>query len=183
MVKERKEPATGLTEDELWALAFKRLVPWAVKRHGLNPADAEEMVQDAIKQFLASGGVADPSNPQALLQALGSRINGLAVNRRRKKAERAFTLTADGEPAEPDDPPDPEQRIVGDDVARRAVSALFERVGNDEVVFWIVTQMSEGVDEPADHAKALGLDVREVYNARRRLKTHVEAIKKLMETW
>lgn len=182
-MKDSKEPANCVTESELWELAFKRLVPWAMKRHGLNLADAEETVQEAIRLFLASGGVADPTNPKALLDALGSGINGVAVNFRRKKARRAVTLTEDGEPAEPTDPPDPEARIENHDMARKAVSALHERVGHDELVFWLVTLMDEGINEPADQARALGRTIGEVYNARRRLKTHVESIKKLMETW
>src|SRR5690606_2505852 len=79
--------------DNLWRLAFKKLVPWATKRHRLNPSDAEEMVQDAIRQFLHAGGQADPENPKQLLQALGSRINGLAVNRRRYDARRPVTFS------------------------------------------------------------------------------------------
>jgi len=43
-------------------------------------------------------------------------------------------------------------------------------------------QTSDGVEDPADQAKALGCDVLEVYNARRRLKVHVEAVKKMLES-
>lgn len=112
-----------MTEDELWRLAFKRLVVWTAKKHRMNPADAEETVQDAIRLYIAAGGRADPTNPKALLDALGSNINGIAVNRRRKKAELAVSLTADGEPVERHDPPNPEQQFVDDDIARKAVSA------------------------------------------------------------
>lgn len=171
-----------MSEDELWGLTFRRLVAWTMRKHGLPHADAEEMVEEAIVQFLNSGSVT-PSDPRELLQALGSRINGIAVNRRRKKALHAVMLTADGSPAELDDPPDPEKVIASDDVARKAVSTLLERVAGDDVVSSIIMCMVEGVEEPTAQAKAMSLDVREVYNAKRRLKTHVEAVKKLMETW
>ena len=174
---------TGTPEDELWKLAFKKLVLWTAKKHRMNPADAEEIVQDAIRLFLKAGGQADPSNPKALLDTLGSNINGIAVNRRRKKAELAVHLTADGEPAELDDPPDPEQRSVDDDIARRAVSTLLERIDGDELATAIVMQTIDGIEDAADQAKVLGRRVQEVYNARRRLKEHVEAVKQLMETW
>jgi len=54
-------------------------------------------------------------------------------NRRRKKAELAVRLTANGFAAELDDPPDPEQRIVDDEMARKAISILLERVADDEL--------------------------------------------------
>lgn len=183
MVGEKKEQAKGAREDELWVLAFKRLVPWTMKKHRLSPADAEEIVQEAIRLFLEAGGDADPADLKALLQALGSNINGIAVNRRRKKALRAVTLTTDGSPAELDDPPDAEQKIIGDRINRKGISAILDRIADDELLFSIVTQMAEGVVEPAGQAKALSRDIREVYNARRRLKTHTEEVKKLMETW
>jgi hypothetical protein len=172
-----------MTEDELWQFAIKRLVAWTVRRHRMNPADAEETVQGAIRLFLKADGQADPANPKALLDALGSKINGIAVNWRRKKAELAVHLTADGADAELEDPPGAEQRIVDDQIARKAISALLERIEDDELAMAIVMQTIEGVENPADQAKAIGRDVQEVYNARRRLKTHVETVRQLMETW
>jgi DNA-directed RNA polymerase specialized sigma24 family protein len=180
---ESKEGTGGLTESELWKLAFKRLVLWTVKKHRMNPADAEETVQDAIRLFLKAGGVADPANPKTLLDALGSKVNGIAVNRRRKKAELAVSLTADGAPAELPDPPNPEDRIVDDHIARRAVSALLARLDGDELVTSVLMQMLDGVEDAADQAKALGRDIHEVYKARRRLKGHADAVEKLMEKW
>lgn len=164
-------------------LAFKRLVPWTAKKHRMNAADAEETVQDAIRLFLKRGGQADPTDPKALLEALGSNINGIAVNRRRKKAELAVSLTEDGEPAEVAGAENLEQRSIDDQIARKAISTLLERVDGDELASAIVMLTSDGVEEPADQAEALGRPVQEVYNARRRLKPHVEAIRQLMETW
>ena len=51
---ERKDAKTE-SEDELWGLAYSKLVPWTVRRHHVNPADAEEMVQDAMRLFVKSG--------------------------------------------------------------------------------------------------------------------------------
>jgi DNA-directed RNA polymerase specialized sigma24 family protein len=184
LLGQSKTPAAAATaEGELWRLAVKKLVVWTVKKHRMNPADAEQVVQEAIRLFLRAGGQADPNNPKALIDGLGSNINGIAVNRRRKKAELAVRLTADGTDAEPDDPPDAEQRLIDDQIARKAISAILERVKDDQRATEVVMMMSEGIEDPADQAKAMGCDVREVYNARRRLKTHVEAIKQRMETW
>jgi hypothetical protein len=53
----------------------------------------------------------------------------------------------------------------------------------DDLVFGLISQAAEGVEAPADQAKALGRSVQDVYNARRRLKTHVEQLKASMEEW
>jgi RNA polymerase sigma factor (sigma-70 family) len=177
--KEKRATAPG--EGELWASVFKRLVLWTVKRHRANPADAEEVVQEAVRQFIQSGGVADPADPKAFLDALGSRINGIVINRRRKKATRAVRLTADGSQAELDDPPDPSERIIEGQLANKAISALLERLGDDALATAVVMQTADGVEDPADQAKALGRDVHEVYNARRRIKVKTDAVRKLME--
>jgi len=184
LLGESKAETTAIkTEDELWRHVFKRLVVWTAKSHRMNPADAEETVQEAIRLFLKAGGQADPADPRALLLALGSKVNGIAVNRRRKKAELAVRLTDDGSEAEPDRPSSPEERIVDAQVARKAVSTLLDRVGDDQVVTDIIMQTSDGVEDPADQAKAIGCGIRDVYNGRRRLKTHVDAVRKLMEGW
>ncbi len=122
-------------------------------------------MQEAIRLFLQAGGEVDAADPTALLNALGSNVNGIAVNRRRKKAQLAVVLTTDGSAAELDDPSDPEQRIVDGQIARKAISTLLERVEKDELATAIVIQTSDGVEHPADQAKALGRGVREVYNA------------------
>ncbi len=177
---ERKEQA-------LWAQAFKRLVLWTVRRHRMNAADAEETVQEAVRQFFEAGGVVDANNPKALLDALGSRVNGIAVNRRRKKADGAVRLTAEGSAKELDAPsdsmPSSEARVVDGDLARRAISTLLERVDGDDLAQSIVLQEVEGVEDAADQARALARDVADVYKARKRLRTHVLAVKELMEKW
>lgn len=169
--------------DDMWLLVLKRLVPWSMRRHRLNAADAEETVQEAVRQFLAAGGVVDASDPKALLQAIGSRVNGIAVDMRRKKALRAVGLTFDGQLPDVPEADVLEDRQVRDDSARKGVATLLERVADDELVRRIVEQMADGVDNPAEQAKALGRDIREVYNARRRLVTHVAAVEQLMESW
>lgn len=177
MVRERR----AQVDDELWKLAFKRLILWTMKAHRVNEADAEETVQEGIRQFLAAGGVADPADPEALLNTLRSRINGIMVNHRRKKAARAVTLTADGSPAEGVDPGDCEQDLLDKNLASKAVSALLERLDGNELATAVLMLMLDGVDDANAQANALGRDVKAVYGARRQLKDHhAKAIAKLM---
>ena len=178
---ERTKQSTEKSEDELWQLAYVRLVPWTIKAHRVNLADAEEMVQDAIRLFLKAGCAIDIHDEAGFLQKLGSNVNGIAVNRRRKKALVSVNLTKDGSPTEPGEHFDAEQIIVSEDQAKKSVTALLERVQGDELVFAIVMQMVDGVDEAAAQAQTLGVNVTEIYKARRRLKAHADAIEKLME--
>lgn len=146
--------------------------------------DAKEAVQEAACQLIQAGFEVDANAEDMLhklLEALGSRINGLAINRRRKKAAGAVGLTEDGAPAEPAEPLDAERQVVDNDLARRTLSQLLERTTDDQVASSVLILMSDGVDEPAEQAKALGCDVREIYKARRRLSGHFYAIGKLNE--
>ena len=170
-------------DDDLWLLVLRRLIPWSMRRHRLSAADAEEIVQEAVQQHLAAGGVADPGDRKGLLQALGSRVNGIAVDRRRKKALRAVALTVGGDLPEVADPGALGDREQRNDLARKGIDALLERLAADELARAIVRQIAEGVDNPAQQAEALGRDIRDVYNARRRLVTHVAAVQLLMESW
>lgn len=181
VAKAQATAPAGSGEGELWTSVFKRLVVWTAKRHRMNPADAEETVQEAIRQFLAGGGQADPAYPRALVDALGSRVNGIAVNRRRKKADRFVNPTRDGSIPEPDEHPDTEQRLADAQFAHRAISALLGRLDGDELAMSVLLAWGDGVDGASDQASSLGRNVREVYNARRRLKAHVEVLLAQME--
>jgi hypothetical protein len=174
----------AITEDDLWKTAFKRLVPWTLKTHKMNAADAEETVQEAIRLFLTAGGQANTTDPQALLKALGSQINGIAVNLRRKKARLTVQLIKDGsaDPI-PDCSATPERRAIDSQIAVRAVSTLLDRVAGDDLATAIVMEMSEENDIPAEQAKNISCDIAQVYNGRRRLKGHVDAVGRLMEEW
>lgn len=169
-------------EDELWGLAFKRLLVWTMKRHHMNRADAEDTVQEGIRLFLRAGGTVNPADPKQLVNDIGSRINGIAIDRRRKKADGAVCLTTDGAPAEPDEGSDPEGRTADDDAARKAITAVLQRVEDDEVATGVILQSLEGADDAEAQAKALKRSVVEIYKARRRLKGHWDAVKKLMES-
>lgn len=180
----RREPTRDRTEENaLWKSASERLVAWTVKRHRLDAAEADDTVQEAIQQFIRAGGIAAPNDLKGLLASLGSRVNGIVNNKRRKKANRAVGLTDDGVQAELKDPPDQEGMLASASFSRKAIGVLLERVEGDDLLSAIVMQMAEGIEEPAEVARVLERKVHEVYNAKRRLKAHVEAVKKIMEGW
>ena len=133
--------------------------------------------------MIRTGRKIDLEDFRELLRAIGSRVNGIAVNRRRNKAVSAVLLTTDGSFDDGGDESEFEDSLVNDDLARRGVSAILERIEADELVFSIVSLMAEEVYEPAEQAKRLGRAIGDVYNARRRLADHARAVRKQMETW
>ena len=179
MDKVEEKPLKVMTEDELWARVFKGCVAWLMKKRRLNCADAEEIAQEAIAQFIRSGGVVDTSDPKTLLKSIGSRANGILVNMRRKKAQNAVNLTSDGKMGGVHAPARLDERID----ARKAISTLLDRVSDDPLASDIVMSKADGVEDPRDIARVLGRDIRDVYNAFRRLKTHVENVEKIMEVF
>lgn len=159
--------------EDLWALAYPRLVGWTIKRHRLAQEDAEEVVQGAIAQ-LYEAEVDVGSDLKGVLDATGSRINGIMSNRRTKKIDRIINPTSDGTLPDRHDGRDPEARIAGRQWASHAITLLLERVQGDETLEGVVMN---GDAKPKDVAAELGVEVAAVYNARRRLKAHVAAVR------
>lgn len=173
-------PQSKPSTDELWGRAYKVLVLWSIKRFRVSMQDAEDLVQEGMKQFIGAGGTAD-AGFKALLQAVGSRINGEHNNQSRNKASNAVRLTADGQLPDDRVGDHAEDRVVAVNWSRKAVGVLLDRVGGDDVLLAMVTHMADGTDAPAELAVALGVGPGDVYNARRRLNGHVTAVKASME--
>lgn len=150
----------------------------------MSPATAEEVVQEAVRLFVSSGRQPDPAQLTALLRVLGSNVNGIVVNRRRKKSDLAVVLTADGnDPDGSHDLANPESQALDRELCQRAISALLERVEGESIVTAVLWKTIEGIEDAADQAKALNLSSAEIYKARRRLKEHTDAVQEQMESW
>jgi hypothetical protein len=167
------------SDDDVWRVLWRRLLGWTAKRHQLTRLDAQDVVQEAVLQHFAGGGARDKDG-SILAGEIRSRINGIAVNLRRKKCRRAVRLTADGTLPDDADACETEERIVGLDWTKRALDVLLDRTSSDNIVFAMVCQMAHGVTDPFQLAEALGSDVRQVYNARRRLQAHVVAVRRAL---
>jgi hypothetical protein len=171
---------SGQHERALWEQARARLVAWTARRFHAAAADTEEFVQEGIRQFLEAGGTAS-GGLAPLLDGVGSRINGIAVNRLRKKSYQAVRLTGSDEVLDPPDDADPEVRLEALALARKAVKLVLQRASGDGLVCEMVIQMTGGLDTPADIAQALGVDVQAVYQGRRRLAGHARAVALMMD--
>ncbi len=164
-------------DEELWAQAYPRLVGWTIKRHRASLEDAEEVVQEAITQ-LYEAETDIGSDLRGALDAAGSRINGIMRNRWTKKIDKIIKPTSDGTLPDSRSGGDPETHIGRKQWASHAITLLLERVQGDATLEGVVMN---GDGKPRDVAAELGVDVAAVYNARRRLKAHVAAVRDELE--
>ncbi|MEZ4446996.1 MAG: hypothetical protein R3B72_48400 [Polyangiaceae bacterium] len=149
-----------------------------MKRFRLAPQDAVDVVQEAIAQFLASPAGDGELTPGELMMGVGSRINGVMANRRRKQIDRAARPTSDGALPERSDDGETEARLLGKAHAEKALGLLLARVAGDRLLTEAVLAADS---KPAELADRLGVTPEAIYNARRRLDKHVQALRLELE--
>jgi DNA-directed RNA polymerase specialized sigma24 family protein len=165
-----------------WSAITKRLVAYAHRRLRRRSIEtAKEIAQEALTRIWDPEYAGwDPAKEPMLLRHLGSVVNGIVRNLHVSMRERAAVGRAP-EIVErlaelPEGAPDG-RSADGRMDARKIVDRLLERTGTDEIVSGIVLLMAEGIDRPAEQAAALDRTVRDIYNARRRLKDHGNAVR------
>lgn len=160
-----------------WRTIHKRLFTFAVRRHRLSPDDADEVVQQAILRFLDPAYVAyDPAVHGDVLRFLGSIVNSLVANQRRRPSTIPLLVVVFEHLT--DTAPSPEDQAIGTEHAREVVALLLERTARDPIAGRLLTLLLEGVTDPEEQAAKLGVPVAEIKNAMRRLKTHLETLTK-----
>jgi DNA-directed RNA polymerase specialized sigma24 family protein len=166
-----------VADDHDWGETYRRLLAYSINRLGrASLADAEQITQEALAQLFDHEHYDwDPDGGVALIDDLGSRVNGLVSNLRRKDRRRGIHVELEDDVAGGGSP-SPETRAADGEEARQAVADLLSRVDGDNVCEDVVLHMADGLDRPADVAAKTGRDVREIYNARRRLLPHIAAV-------
>lgn len=159
-----------------WTAIRKRLVAFA-RRKGLAREDAEQVAQEAIgRVFDPAHAPYDPDVHGDLLRFLGSVVNGLISNLRKRRSYTPLSMQAVSALVET--APSPEDDAIAREQARDVVEALLERTADDPIAHRILALMREGVMTPIEQAARLGVPISEIYKAKRRLKTHSGAIRK-----
>lgn len=172
-------------EDEFnWGEVHKRLLAYTVRKLGRQPfADAEELVQEALRQFFDSEyydwARVDGDGLDELLMDLGSRVNGLLSNYWKKRKRRGVSVPIDCDHKA--EGVSPEDRATNANEVTHAVNILLDRVADDEMAVEVLLKMAEGFRHAGDIAEALGVEAKEVYNARRRLRPHIDAVEAELE--
>lgn len=160
-----------------WSDISQRLTLFAKWRLGsdLSFGVAEELAQEAIRQFF------DPhylnwdreANPD-LKKHLGSIVNGLIRNYHRKK--RPTLGLTENLPQVGSQGQSPDSMAINKDLAHKIIDVLITRIDNDPRAVDSLYLFLEGCDQARDQAERLKCNVKDIYNARRRLDGHFRAI-------
>ncbi len=173
----------ALLRDEKWAETSAKLTNYAHKRMGKRSLErATEIAQEAITR-LYDGEYAswDPEKEPVLFLYLTSIVNGIAYGDRIKTAnnkEKRVTTKAMAREIRSMVAGDasPEDEVLARDLERRIWTEVRANVANDGRVNEIADLIENHVDEPAEQAVKLDVDITEVRTARRRLVAQVEKV-------
>ena len=159
-----------------WTAITRRLVLLAVHRHRLSLEDAEQIAQDAVCRFFDAEYVRyEPDTHGDVARFLGSIVNGLVVNHRRHDAHGTAWLV--GSAGLVDTQPSPEEHAMLAEHGRHALAKLRRRTKRDVLVMRLVEAiLFDGIHGPTEQAKHLGVRIKDIYEAWRRLREHLEAI-------
>ena len=175
-----------------WTAIYKRLVFYAAQRlqrmglcdsWGTAYKQPERWVNEAVSELL------DPKytectadNEEEVVDYLRSRINGLINNYRNKAATKNERLYP------PEKMPDSERFSCSpevlllqkekQEVQKDALDRLDKRISQtgDELLENVLLLELDGIGKPKKQAEELGLPVKEIYETRRKLKKHCEAV-------
>jgi hypothetical protein len=158
-----------------WNSLTKRLTFFA--HHRLNRRSIEtarEIAQQALTRIWDPDYKDwDPSR-EDLFSHLRSVVNGLVSNFWKSARERSEGLTAPDELARR---ATVDGRVVDGKLDAEAfLYELLGRVEGDPIVTELIYLLSDGVDKPAEQALHLKCDRNDIYNANRRLSSHVAAL-------
>ncbi|MGO8995144.1 MAG: sigma factor [Polyangiaceae bacterium] len=170
-----------------WETLRERLTAFAHRRtHKRSWELAEDLAQTAIADLITRPETWDPEK-EPLIKHLAKRVIGLASNDWSRKRTALEVLFRPGEGEDGGEAPDVEHEedAIEDVLDRRRVAARFragldELVAGDEDAAVVVAQMAEGRDTPAAIAKASGLPLARVRDARRRVFYHSKAVAEQM---
>jgi len=166
-----------------WVVITKRIVLFAHRRLGCRSIEmARDVAQEALTRVWDPEYADwDPSKEPSLVRHLGSVVNGIIRNlnvSQRERVERPHSPDAleqavdeGGKPTA--DGGSPSARID----ACKILDRFLERTAEDKLASGIILLMADGVDKPSEQAVSLGVPVKDVYNARRRLNEHVGPVR------
>lgn len=165
-----------------WADVSRRLSLFASRRLGRfgSAAEAEEIAQEAIRRFLDPDYASwDQAKEPSLLRHLGSIVNGLVRNRSRRAKRRGASIQLEEEMHRSAEPL-PDRRAAATMLASRGMALLRTRLANDDLCRQLLDLQIDGVTKASEQAATLGLEINDVYNARRRLAGHVATVREAL---
>lgn len=156
-----------------WGDAYAGAATYAERRARmfglrLDAGQAKEIAGDALRQIVEAGW--DRAKYPDFTDCVTSRVNGLVVNRSRRKGTRAEVATGGAEAAPEEAPPrSPEEVFADRELAGVACTRVLERLDGNDAATAVFLAMADGADKPAEIAAETGLDIGVVYRARERI--------------
>jgi DNA-directed RNA polymerase specialized sigma24 family protein len=172
-----------LPEGDDWGEMFVRLYAYGTGKMRMNPADAEQIAQEALLRFVDPKYASwDREKEPSLLRHLGSIFNGVARDMRTKKAFNQERLSSSADqPDQPDVASSQEDRVFAADQVRQGVGRMLELSAGKKVVQDVIMLMAEEVDGAAEQARRLGLPIARIYEARRTVTELVDVVRAELE--
>lgn len=160
-----------------WEDAYARFVAYVARRIGRlglgRGVEAEDIVQEAFRQALSPAYKAwNPATQPDFKDYLGSRVNGVLQNARKRKSEAIVAGAVEDTASDFFDPTE----SAGDIGTSDKVGGLLERLGDDPECLTVVMAMADGCASPREIAAETGLPIDVVYNSNRRLARHRDAV-------
>ena len=164
-----------------WEQIGKRLTLFAHRRLWSIGVDdvalAQDLAQEAISRLFDPNYAGwDQARQPVLLEFLGSVVNGLISNLRKKRRRRGAHLPLEG-PGRPHlacECAGAETRVSQADELTRIWALLQQELQGDPLAVQVLELTIEGCERPRHQAAALGVDVERIYQARRRLRRCIE---------
>lgn len=145
-----------------------------------STSDAEDLAHDAIAHVVEHVDAWDPNDKELALQ-LGSALNGIASNRRRKRALVREKLGASDDHAAdssraPADPRHGEGVYARRELAAKTMAKVEARLEGDELAVRVLRDLALGASHPKEQVAKFGKDMTEIVAARRRVEYHVRLV-------
>ena len=157
-----------------WKWTYENLVAFGRRRHRLTSEQAEQDAQEAISRVFDPAYIRyDPAVHGTLLEFLGSIVNAIVANRRRRGSPAKWFLGLEGDEEEPRSP---EEHAIAKERFERVLVKLLERTKHDPIARKLLAVMLEGVEGIENEADRVGVTAAQIEKALRRLKAHVEVI-------
>jgi hypothetical protein len=174
----------------LYALRKFRLRGWAARHidcagpKGIGPQDiASEAITRVINGKRSYNSERYPVFMDFLKSIVDSRISQLVESFKRKKTAPLFIVTderGDCKEIEPEGKEaTPVKICVAKDIVEKIKIILKEEFENDPAVNAILECLDAGIEKPTEISELSGVDIKEIYNAQKRLRRAIEQNKKL----
>lgn len=198
--KRKPSPETRLTNypdltEQSWEDVLERLTLYAHRRYtrlvwrgvpgaqggtapgGVEPADlAAESIIDTIAGRRTWNRATEPDFLQFLRGVVDSKLNHLALsleNRTTRGTLPATTDAGEGIDVIPDETPTPESQVSAEEERTRLEAVIRSLVEGDALASQILECLRSDVTRPSEMATRIGVDVREIYKAQKRLRHRV----------